>query len=97
MNMAQMNLSTQQKQTHSHTGQTCACQVGGVGNGVDRVFWVISCKLLHLEWIRNEVLLYRRGNYIQSLGIDRDGREYKKGNVSQKEKDKHMISLTCEI
>ena len=28
---------------------------------------------LHLEWISNEVLLYRTGNYAQSLGIDHDG------------------------
>ena len=34
---------------------------------------VSICKLLHLEWISNEVLLYSTGNYIQSLGIDQDG------------------------
>ena len=39
------------------------------------------CKLLHLEWISNGVLLYRTGNYIQSLGIDGDGRYYDKKNV----------------
>ena len=27
-----------------------------------------------LEWISNEVLLYSTGDYIQSLGIDLDGR-----------------------
>ena len=31
-------------------------------------------RLLHLEWISNEVLLYSPGNYIQSLGTDHDGR-----------------------
>ena len=41
---------------------------------VDWVFGVSRCKLLHLEWIRNEVLLYSTGNYIQSLGIDHDVR-----------------------
>ena len=30
-----------------------------------------KCKLLHLGWISNEVLLYSTGNHIQSLGIDR--------------------------
>ena len=29
-------------------------------------------KLLHLEWISNEVLLYSSGNYSQSLGPDHD-------------------------
>ena len=33
-----------------------------------------GCKLLHLEWISDEVLLYSTGNSIQSLGIDPDGR-----------------------
>ena len=76
-----MNLSTQQKQTHSHTEQTCVCKGGGGGNGMGGVFWVIRCKLLLLEWIHNEVLLYSIGNYIQSLGIAHDGGGYMKGNV----------------
>ena len=33
---------------------------------------------LHLEWIGNEVLLYSTGNYIQSLGIECDGKYYEK-------------------
>ena len=37
-------------------------------------FEVSRCKLLHLEWIGSEVLLYSSGNYIQSFGIDHDGR-----------------------
>ena len=33
--MAQINLSTEQKETHGHRGQTCGCQ-GGVGrSGMD--------------------------------------------------------------
>ena len=31
--------------------------------------WVGRCKLLHLEWIINEILLYSTGNDTQSLGI----------------------------
>ena len=30
--------------------------------------WVSRCKLLHLEWISNEVLLDSTGNYIQFPG-----------------------------
>ena len=37
-------------------------------------------KLLHLEWISSGVL-YSTGNYIQSLGIEHDGRKYDKKNV----------------
>ena len=45
---------------------------------MDWEFGVSSCKLLCLEWISNEFLLYYTGNYIQSLGIGYDGREYEK-------------------
>ena len=48
---------------------------------MDWEFGVSRCKLLHLEWISNEVLLYSRGNDIQPLGIDHDGRYCKRKNV----------------
>ena len=53
-------------------------------SGMDGEFGVGGCKLLHVEWISNEVLLYSAGNYIQTLGIERDGRQYenkKKTNI----------------
>ena len=65
--MAQMNLFTKQKQTHGLREETCLCQGGGGGIGMDEEFGVIRYKPLHLEWIHNEVLLYSTGNYIQSL------------------------------
>ena len=65
-----MNLFTEQKQTHRQGEQTCGCQGGGRESGVDWEFGVNKCKLLHLEWISNEVLLYSTGNYIQSLVIE---------------------------
>ena len=37
-------------------------------------FGVNRCKLLYLEWISNEVLLYNTGNYTQSLVIGHDER-----------------------
>ena len=45
----------------------------------ERMRWTVSfglsrLKLLQLVHIRNEILLYRAGNYIQSLGIEHDGR-----------------------
>ena len=48
---------------------------------MDTEFGVSRCKLLHLEWLSNEVLLYGTGNYIQSPGTNHGGRKYKKGNV----------------
>ena len=47
------------------------------GSGKAWEFGASRCKLLHLEWINNEVRLFNTGNYIQSPGIDCDGKEYK--------------------
>ena len=69
-----MNLLTKQKQTHRHREQTCGCQGVGGGSGMDGEFELDRYKLLHLEWIRNEVLLYSTRNYIQSPGIKHDGK-----------------------
>ena len=61
---------------HEHGDQTCGCQGGRGegGNGVDGEVGVGRCKLLHVEWISNKVLLYTTGNYVQSLGLEHDGR-----------------------
>lgn len=48
---------------------------------MDGEFGVDRYKLLYLEWISNEVLLCCTGYYIQSLGTERDGRQYEKNNV----------------
>ena len=57
---------------------------GGEGrSGMDWELGVSRCRLLHLEWISNEVLLYSPGNYIQSSGINHNGKEYLKKNVAK--------------
>ena len=50
----------------------------GGGRGIDWEFGVGRCKLLHLDWINDKVLLYSTGNYIQYPMINRKGKEYKK-------------------
>ena len=45
-----------------------------VGSGMDGEIGISRCKLLHIEGISHEVLLHSTGSYIQSLGIDHDGR-----------------------
>ena len=50
----------------------------GKGRGVNWEFGVSRCQLLHLEWINNKVLLYSTENYIQSPGINHNGKEDKK-------------------
>ena len=44
-------------------------------------FGVGRCKLLHLEWMNDKVLLYSTGNYSQSTGINHNREEYIKRNV----------------
>ena len=78
--MAQTNLSTEQKQTHRQRTDLVAKGEEG-GSGMDRELGVGRCKLLDLEWISNENLLYSTGNYIQSLGIDLNGRQHEKKNA----------------
>ena len=43
--------------------QTCGCQGGGGGSRMDWESGVNRCKLLPLEWVSNEILLYSPGNY----------------------------------
>ena len=45
----------------------------GGGSGMDWEFGVRGCKLLHLEWISNEFLLYSTGHYVQSFVMEHDG------------------------
>ena len=49
-------------------------EVEGEGSGMDLEFGAGRCKLLHLEWLRNDILLYSTRNSIQSLGIKHNGK-----------------------
>ena len=51
---------------------------GRLGRGIDWEFGVGRCKLLHLYWINNKVLMYSPGNYIQYLVINQNEKGYKK-------------------
>ena len=42
----------------NHEEQACCCQGGGGGNGMDQELAVNRCKLLHLERISNEIVIY---------------------------------------
>ena len=44
-----------------------------VSLGIDLESGVNRCKLLHLEWMGNEILLYSTGNYVSSLAMEHDG------------------------
>ena len=59
-----MNLFIQKKQTHVRREQTYGGQEGGRRSRMDWEFGVSTCKLLPLEWISKEMLLYSTRNYI---------------------------------
>ena len=72
----------------SHSGWILYClshqgSVSGWPNGLRHQTQggISRCKLLHIKWINNKVLLYSTGNYIQSPVINHNGKEYKK-NIS---------------
>ena len=82
--MAQKNLSTENKQTITTKlidTENRLVVAKGEGSGLDGEFGVGTWKLLHLEWIGNEILLCSTGNCIQSLVIEHDRREYEKKNI----------------
>ena len=66
-NMAQMNLSIEQKQTHRCGQQTCSCQERGEGKWMDWEFGVNRCKLLYLGRIDNESCCKAQGTMSNHL------------------------------
>ena len=68
------NELTCKSERDSWTQRTDFEVAGGRGRSVmDWEFGVGRCKLLHLEWMSNEVLLYSTENYLPFLGIEHDG------------------------
>ena len=72
----QVELSKKQKQTRRFREQTCVCQVGGGGGGMNWELGISRSKLLHVEWMNNKVLLGSIGNYIQYPVINHNKKEY---------------------
>ena len=67
--MTQTILSTKQKGLTDMENRLVVAKAEGRRSGMDGEFGVGRCKLFHLEWMGNEVLLYSTENYSQSLGI----------------------------
>ena len=61
--MAQIKLSTEKKFMVLENRLVVA-KGGGGGSGMDWESGANKCKLLPLEWISKEILLYSTGNYI---------------------------------
>ena len=76
-----MNLSMKQKQMHRQRADLWLPSGRPGGRGMDWKFWINSFKLLYIEWLNNEVLLYSTGNYIQYPFISHNGKECEKENI----------------
>ena len=70
-----MNLSPKQKQTRGH--RLVVAGGGGAPGGVEEESGVSRCKILHIEWVNNKVLLRNTGNYTHYSVINHNGKEYK--------------------
>ena len=69
-----MNEHIYKTETDSQTQET-DLRLAGWGGAMGRESGVSRCRLLYIEWINNKVLLYSRGNYIQNLVINHNGKE----------------------
>ena len=68
--MAQINLSTKQKQTHRHGEQACSCHGGGRWGRDGLEVWDERTKT-----DMDKALVYSTGNYIQYPVINHHGKE----------------------
>ena len=50
----------------------------GDGGGMDWECGISRCKLLYTEWVKNKILLYSTGSYIQYPVINYNGKEHEK-------------------
>ena len=76
--MTLMNLSTKQKQTHSHREQLSGCQGGEEWGWMEWEFEMSRCQLLGIDWISNRVQLHSIGNHSQYPMINHNGKDYEK-------------------
>ena len=76
--MTQMSLPMRRKR-FTDTENRLMVAKGQVGQGgMDWEFGINRCKLEYIKWIKNKVLLHSTGSYIQYLGINHNGKQYKK-------------------
>ena len=76
LNMTQMNLSTEQKQTHRCREQTCGCQGQGGEEKMDWEFGDQQKKTIIYRMDKQQgPTLYSTGNYIQYPEINQNGKE----------------------
>ena len=61
----------------------CVCMIKESQGGKEQEFGMSRCILLYIEWINNKVLLSSTGNYIQYPEINHNGKEYKKGCITE--------------
>ena len=75
------NRLTDRQQTQTLTTDLWLPRGRRDGGWMDSEFGISRCKLLHIEWINNKVLLCSTGNYIQYPMINYNGKESEKVSV----------------
>ena len=72
-----MNLSTEQKQTHRHGEKTCGCQEGAEREWDGLGVWGQEMQTIIFRMDKQQgPTVYSTENYIQSSGIEHDGKYY---------------------
>ena len=95
--MTHMNKYTKHKQTHRHRQQSCGCPGEGDRGGMDWEFGISRCKLVYLEWINNNVLMYNTGNSIQYHVIKHIEKNMKKEYIYTHIHIYKIESLCCRV
>ena len=72
--MTQINLSMKRNRIMDIENRPVVAKGEEVGGGIEWEAGVSRCKLLHIGWINNKVLLYSTGNYIQYPVINHNGK-----------------------
>ena len=75
MNLSKTFILYIKKENHGLGEETCGCQGGGGGSGMDWELGVNRCRLLPLERISNEILLGSAGSCLVIYGRDDNGRK----------------------
>ena len=76
-----MNLPTEQKQTHRHRDQSCGYQEGTGRERAALGIWGWQTQTITFRMDKQQVPTVQTGNYIQSSGINCNGKEhYKTGS-----------------
>ena len=74
--MIQTSIAMKQKDSQTERADMWLPRRRGYGEGKEWEAGVSRCKLLYTDWIKNKVLLYSTGCYIQYSMTNHNGKEH---------------------